>query len=302
VNVLVTGATGFIGTALVRRLAAAGHTVTALSRSPERHAGKLPELAAVHAWQLLEGPPRPEVFEGVDAVVHLAGEPVDGRWTERKKRAIRETRELGTRNLVTGLLAAPTPPPVLVSMSAIGIYGQRGDEEVTEDTPPGSDFLAGVVRAWEAEAERATTGGVRVVVLRTGLVFGRGGGSFERLLRPARLGVGGPLGGGRQWWSWVHLDDVAGAFVHALEHDDVRGPLNVTAPNPQRQRDVAKALGRALHRPAFLPAPAFALRLVLGEFSGEVLGSNRVLPRRTEASGYRFEHPDLDEALRDLLA
>jgi uncharacterized protein (TIGR01777 family) len=301
VNILVTGATGFIGSALVRRLTAAGHTVSALSRSPERQAGSGTELTAVHAWQPLEGPPRPEVFAGIDAVVHLAGEPVDGRWTEKKKRAIRESRELGTRNLVTGMLAAPTPPPVLVSMSAIGIYGQRGDEEVTEETPPGDDFLAGVARAWEAEAERAGTGGVRVVVLRNGLVFGRGGGAFERLLLPARLGAGGPLGGGRQWWSWVHLDDVVGVIVHALEHDDVRGPLNVTAPNPQRQRDVAKALGRVLHRPAFLPAPAFALRLVLGEFSKEVLGSIRVLPRRTEASGYRFAHPDLDEALRDLL-
>jgi uncharacterized protein (TIGR01777 family) len=207
----------------------------------------------------------------------------------------------GTRNLVTGMLAAPTPPRVLVSMSAIGYYGQRGDQEVTEDTPPGDDFLAGVASAWEAEAERATTGGVRVAVLRNGLVFGRGGGAFERMLTPARLGLGGPLGGGRQWWSWVHLDDVLGVIRHALAHDEVRGPLNVVSPTPQRQREVAKALGRVLHRPAIVPAPAFALKLIFGEFSREVLGSIRVLPERTEATGYRFAYPQLEPALRDLV-
>ena len=296
-RILVTGATGFIGRALVPALSADGHTVVALSRSPDPQ----PHVERVHVWRLLEGPPPPEALEGVDAVVHLAAENAQGRWTDAKRRAIRESRELGTRHLVDGLLAAATPPKVLVSAGAIGVYGRHGDDEVTEETPPGDDFLADVARAWEAEAERAATGGIRVVVLRTGIVLGRGGGALQRMLLPARLGANGPLGGGRQWWSWIHMDDVLGLFQHALARDDVSGPLNGTAPHPVRQRDFAKALGRVLHRPAFLPAPTFALRLVFGEFATEILGSLRVLPRRTEASGYRFRQPELEAALRDLL-
>lgn len=296
-RILVTGATGLIGRALVPALRADGHTIVALSRSPDPQPG----VERVHVWRSLEGPPPAEALEGVDAVVHLAAENVQGRWNDAKKRAIRDSRELGTRHLVDGLLAAATPPRVLVSASAIGVYGRHGDDEVTEEAPPGDDFLADVARVWEVEAERAATGGIRVVVVRNGIVLGRNGGALKRMLLPARLGANGPLGGGRQWWSWIHMEDTLGLFRHALTQDDLSGPLNGTAPHPVRQRDFARALGRVLHRPSFLPAPTFALRLVFGEFATEILGSIRVLPRRAEASGYRFQHPELEAALRDLL-
>jgi uncharacterized protein (TIGR01777 family) len=300
VKILVTGATGFIGSRLVDALVRDGHTVTALSRDPESARRRLPALAGAHPWGPLDGPPPPAAYEGVDAVVHLAAEPVNGRWTQAKRRRIRDTRVLGTRYLVDGLLAASPRPRVLVSASAIGVYGPRGEEEVTEETPPGSDWLSGVAREWEAEAERAASQDVRVVVLRNGLVLGSGGAAYNRLLLATKLFVGGPLGGGRQWWSWVHVDDVVGMFCFALAEDSLAGAVNVTAPHPARQRDVARALGKALRRPSFVPAPAFALRIVLGAFAREVLGSIRVLPVRAQRAGYRFRHPELGGAIRDL--
>ncbi len=299
-KILVTGATGFIGSRLVDALVRDGHTVTALSRDPESARRRLPALAGAHPWGPLDGPPPPAAYEGVDAVVHLAAEPVNGRWTQAKRRRIRDTRVLGTRYVVDGLLAASPRPRVLVSASAIGVYGPRGEEEVSEETPPGSDWLSGVAREWEAEAERAAGHDVRVVVLRNGIVLGSGGPAFNRLLLATKLFVGGPLGGGRQWWSWVHVDDVVGMFCFALAEDSLAGAVNVTAPHPARQRDVARALGKALRRPSFVPAPAFALRIVLGAFAREVLGSIRVLPVRAQRAGYRFRHPELGGAIRDL--
>ena len=302
-RVLLTGATGFVGRALTHTLAERGDQCVALTRDPARARTALSELADAYAWNPPEGPPPAVAFEGVDAVVNLMGESVVGRWTSEKRRAVLETRESGTRNLVLGMqnaAGAGAAPPVLVSASACGYYGDRGDEELTEDAPPGDSFLSGVCVRWEAAASPASAAGTRVVLLRTGMVAGRGGGFLTPLARLTRFGLGGPAGSGRQWWPWVHLDDVVGLILHALDNETVQGPLNVCAPEPARQREVAQALGSVLRRPAFMPAPTFALRLALGEFATELLNSRRTLPAAALASGYAFRYPDLPAALRDI--
>ena len=299
-RVLITGATGFVGRALVHALLERGDQRVALTRDPTRARMSLPGLAQTYAWHPLEGPPPAEAFEGVDAVVNLAGESVAGRWTAKKRRAILETRETGTRNLVQGM--RQTTVRVLVNASASGYYGNRGEEELTEDAAPGEGFLADVCVRWEGAASEASSSGARVVLLRTGLVAGRGGGFLAPLSRLTRLGLSGPVASGRQWWPWVHVDDVVGLILHALDNERVQGPVNVCTPEPARQRDVAKALGSVLRRPALTPAPAFALRLALGGFASELLNSRRVLPAAALASGYAFRHPDLDAALRDIYA
>ena len=253
-RVLITGATGFVGRALVHALLERGDQRVALTRDPTRARMSLPGLAQTYAWHPLEGPPPAEAFEGVDAVVNLAGESVAGRWTAKKRRAILETRETGTRNLVQGM--RQTTVRVLVNASASGYYGNRGEEELTEDAAPGEGFLADVCVRWEGAASEASSSGARVVLLRTGLVAGRGGGFLAPLSRLTRLGLSGPVASGRQWWPWVHVDDVGGLILHALDNERVQGPVNVCTPEPARQRDVAKALGSVLRRPALTPAPA----------------------------------------------
>ena len=299
-RVLITGATGFVGRALVHALLERGDQRVALTRDPTRARMSLPGLAQTYAWHPLEGPPPAEAFEGVDAVVNLAGESVAGRWMAKKRRAILETRETGTRNLVQGM--RQTTVRVLVNASASGYYGNRGEEELTEDAAPGEGFLADVCVRWEGAASEASSSGARVVLLRTGLVAGRGGGFLAPLSRLTRLGLSGPVASGRQWWPWVHVDDVVGLILHALDNERVQGPVNVCTPEPARQRDVAKALGSVLRRPALTPAPAFALRLALGGFAAELLSSRRALPAAALAFGYAFRHPDLDAALRDIYA
>ncbi len=301
-RVLITGATGFVGRRLCDVLAVAGHELVALSRNPEAAKSVVPQLAAAHTWDPLAGPASKAAFESIDAVVHLAGENVAGRWTARKMQAIRDTRELGTRYLVDSIAAADSRPQVLVSASAIGYYGDRGDEELTEASGPGADFLAEVCRAWEQEARRVEDLGVRLVRLRIGVVVGAGGGALEAMLLPFKMGVGGPMGSGRQWWSWVHRDDLVAIIRLALENGSLEGTFNATSPRPTRQKEFGKVLGKALRRPAFLPTPAFALKLALGGFSTELLASKRVRPARLQESGFEFQYAELEPALREALS
>ncbi|UCF68278.1 MAG: TIGR01777 family oxidoreductase [Acidobacteriota bacterium] len=298
-KVLVTGATGFLGQRLCSVLRERGHQICVLSRDPSAARQLLGDLAGAHPW-MPQAPPPKQALTSVDAVIHLAGETVNGRWTADKKRAIRDSRVHGTRHLVRGLEISGAHPKVLVSASAIGYYGDRQDEKLDEDSSPGNDFLAQVCIEWEREAAAARRLGLRVVPVRLGVVLGRGGGALQEMLTPFRLGLGGPLGSGQQWWSWVHIDDAVGILLHALGVE-ANGALNATAPTAERQRDFAKTLGRVLGRPTVIPTPGFALRLALGGFAAELLSSKRVLPRRTERLGYEFRYPQLEPALRGLL-
>ncbi len=297
---LITGATGFIGRALSHRLQQNGHEVWALSRSGGAATKSIPAITRAFAWDPLGESPPAAAFEGVEAVVHLAGEPVSGRWTTQKRQAIEESRVVGTASLVAALADLPERPRIMASSSAIGYYGDRGDEPLTEASRGGDDFLAQVSQEWEAAARDAEGLGVTVVRFRTGIVLGRGGGALKEMLLPAKLGLGGPLGSGKQWWSWIHLHDAVGVIEHALTLR-ASTALNNTAPVPVRQKEFAWELGRALHRPAFVPAPAFALKLALGGFAVELLSSKQVLPEATRASGYEFRFPELRPALADLI-
>ena len=299
-RVLLTGASGYVGRRLTPILVDAGHAVRALSRDPA--STRLhPTIARSFPWQPLASPPPSEALEGVDAVIHLAGESVRGRWNSAKKQAIHDTRVTGTANLVAGILAASPRPTTLISASAVGYYGlDSGDDLLTEDSRPGTDFVSEVGVGWEQATEPARAAGLRVVLLRTSLILGDEG-ALPALLPSARLGLGGPVAGGRQWWSWVHQDDLTGLILHALTNGSLSGPLNLTAPGPVRQRDFARALGRVLRRPAFMPLPAFALRLIIGEFADGIIHGARLSSDKATASGYTFKFPELEPALRDLL-
>jgi uncharacterized protein (TIGR01777 family) len=300
-NILITGATGFVGRRLCEMLHQAGHTVRALSRDSVAAKQRVPLLKEVFPWNPLQELPPLQAFEGCDAIINLAGESIAGRWTAPKKQLIRDSRVLGTKNLVNALAQLSSRPKVLISASAIGYYGDRGEETLTEDAAPGSDFLAQVCRDWENEALKAESLGMRVVRLRIGLVLGRGGGTLQALLPLFRVGLGGPLGSGRQWWSWIHRDDLCRLIVQILANENVSGPVNATAPQPVRQKEFAQVLGRVLRRPAFLPTPAFALKIALGEFADGILASQRALPRRAQEMGYRFQFEELEGALREIL-
>jgi uncharacterized protein len=299
-RVTVTGATGLIGPRLVARLKDRGDEVTVLSRAPDR-AGDQLGVEAV-AWDPMAGPAPAEALNGRDGVVHLAGEPVAQRWNGPAKQRIRDSRETGTRNLVEGLSAADPRPRVLASASGMDYYGARGDEEVAEDEPAADEFLAQVCVAWEAEAQRAEELGVRVARLRTGVVLSAEGGALAKMLPPFKLGAGGPVAGGRQWMPWIHLDDIAGMYLAALEDDRWSGPVNAATPTPVTNREFSKALGRALHRPAVAPVPELALRVLYGEMAEIITSGRRAIPKRALELGYAYEHPDLDEALRSALA
>jgi uncharacterized protein (TIGR01777 family) len=299
-RVTVTGATGRVGGALVGALLARGDEVTVLSRSPDK-ARRALGVDAV-AWNpVAESAPRAGL-DGRDAVVHLAGEDVAQRWTDDAKRRILESRENGTRNLVAGLRESDPRPRVLVSASAVGWYGPRGDERVAEDQPAGSDFLAEVVTAWEREADRATDLGLRVVEVRTGVVLDKDGGALSKMLPFFKLGIGGPVAGGKQYLPWIHLDDIVGIYLAALDGRDWTGPVNATAPEPATNKDFSHALGRAIHRPALAPVPGLAVKALYGDMAEMVTAGQRAVPQRALDLGYRFRHPDLDEALRSALA
>lgn len=299
-NILVTGATGFIGTKICRALTLQKHCVTALSRDAQAARKKVPELIDAYTWDPVAGPAPCDALDGVEAVINLLGETVVGRWTSAKKKAIRESRVLGTRNLVTSLGRVSPKPRILISASAIGYYGDRGDEKLAESSAPGQGFLASLGQAWEAEARKAEDYGICVSRLRIGVVLASGGGALGAMLLPFQLGLGGALGSGQQWWSWIHCDDLVGLVGHLLE-STYPSVVNGVAPSPVSQREFSRVLGRVLSRPAFLPAPAFALRLALGGFATELLSSKRVLPAAAERLGYTFHHPDLENALRNVL-
>ena len=301
-KVLVTGATGTIGKAVCDALTARGDQVVGLSRDPEK-AKQVDPSVNWHAWNpSLERPPE-EVFDGVDGVINLVGEPINQRWTDEAKKRILESRETATRNLVAAMLAAPRTPPVLVSQSAVGYYGDRGDRVVDESTPAGSTFDAKVCVAWEAAAEEARAGGVRLVIMRTGLLLTKDAGLLAELLLPFKLGVGGPVAGGRNYMPWISLADEVGLLLWGLDTQAASGVYNACAPNPVTNREFSKSLGRALKRPAIMPVPKFAVKLRLGGELGEVAtGGQRALPRRAQDEGYVFRFPEIDAAMQDALA
>jgi uncharacterized protein len=297
---LVTGATGFIGPQLLSRL----EQKVVLTRKVEQAKQKLrtynPEF---FAWDAELQPPPAVAFAGVETVFHLAGDPVaEGRWTTAKKQKLRDSRILGTRNLLATLAQLPQKPKVLVSASAVGFYGDRAEQILDESAAPGQGFLADLCRDWEAEAAAAEKLGIRVVQVRIGIVLGAGGGALGKMLLPFQLGLGSPLGSGRQYMPWIHVHDLVDLMVFAAEHENVRGPINGTSPNPVTNYEFTKSLGRALGRPTFFPpVPGFALRLMLGEFGDILLHSQRAIPRAALNAGYHFAFEHVETALRDVL-
>ncbi len=302
-RVLITGATGTLGLALADALTARDDQVVALSRDPERGQRVLGEGVEVHAWPDPEGASPPaEALAGADAVVNLLGEPVAQRWSQDAKRRIRDSRVVSTRMLVGGLVALPPDgrPRTLISQSATGYYGARADAALDEQASPGHDFLAEVTAAWEAEAAAAGDA-MRVVCTRTGVVLSPSGGALAKMLPFFKLGIGGPVAGGRQYVPWIHLDDVVGGLVHCLDHEAASGPVNLTAPNPVTNAELSRALGHALGRPAVLPVPAVAIKLLYGEMAEIVTTGQRAIPVRLRDTGYTFRHPEIGPALQDVL-
>jgi uncharacterized protein len=291
-RVAITGATGLIGTGIVRRLEEAGDQTIRLTRRP-------PTSTVTQAqWSIEEGLVNPSRLEGAYGVIHLAGESIVGRWSEDKKRRIRDSRVKGTRKLCQDLAALSDKPAVLVCASATGYYGDRGDEVLDEASAPGEGFLADVCKEWESATSPAAEAGIRVVNVRTGVVIAREGGALANMLLPFKAGVGGKVGSGKQYWSWISLDDITGVFVKALNDESISGPLNGTSPNPVTNAEFTRVLGEVLHRPTILPLPGFAARMVLGQMADDLLlASARVLPRGLQTSGYTFEYPELRACL-----
>jgi len=294
-NIGISGASGLIGRSFCRLMRNGGHQLRIFGRTAV-------EGLPVSSWDLFQGPPDLRALEGLDAFVHLAGTPIaEGRWTAQRKRLIRESRITGTRNLVEGLLKLSNPPKVLVSASAVGFYGDRGDEVLAEESSPGNGFLPEVCVAWEAEAFRAGNAGIRVVTLRTGIVLATDGGALAKMLPPFRIGAGGRLGSGSQFMPWIHLDDETSLLGWAVENPNIVGPMNAVAPNPVTNREFVRELSRALKRPAWIPVPSAALRIALGEMADLLLEGQRVVPRKAVEAGFSFRFPRLREAISALL-
>lgn len=295
-KVLITGASGLIGSALVPLLTASGYTVGRLVRNKSKI-----NVGDVY-WSPVNGELDPVRLEGIDAVIHLAGETISERWTAAKKVRIRESRVIGTRLLAERLSATKYPPQVFISSSAIGYYGNRGSETLTEASAPGTDFLGKICQEWEDATAPAERSGIQVVHIRTGIVLSKKGGALAKMLPAFKLGVAGKLGTGDQFMSWVDIDDLLAIFLYALNNTQARGPINAVAPNPVTNAEFTKTLGHVLHRPTIFPVPAFAIRLLFGEMGQELLlGSTRVLPGKLTAAGFIFKHPNLEESLRHVL-
>lgn len=293
-RILISGASGLIGTALIHALEKRGDQVIRLIR-------RTPQSESEMQWDPMQTVPA-NLISGFDAVVHLSGETVAGRWTERKKKAIRESRVGSTSNLASALAKAEKPPATFICASAIGYYGNRGDEVLTEESPSGQGFLAEVSREWEQASQLAAQAGIRVVNLRIGVVLSRDGGALKQMLLPFRLGLGGRIGSGRQWFSWIHIDDLVAAVLHILQTAQLRGPVDMVSPNPVTNAEFTKELAKAVSRPAIFPVPAFIVRLAFGEFAEEgLLASARVVPRKLIESGFCFQYPELQAVLADLL-
>lgn len=292
-KILITGATGLIGTRMQETLREAGHELLLASR-------KAPKNDSYVQWDINNGFAEPEKLEGIDAVVHLAGENLNGRWTDAKKKAIRDSRVLGTRNVVDAISDLKQRPRVLVSSSAIGFYGDRGDDLMTETSSPGKGFLPEVCREWEAEARRAEDAGIRTVLLRAGIVLSKDGGALGTMLTPFKFGLGGVVGGGNQWMSWISLDDHVAVIKYALENETVRGAVNSVSPNPATNEQFVKTLGEVISRPTIIPVPEFAVHLAFGEMGDTLLlDSIRAVPKRLEGAGFEFKFPDLKKALEN---
>jgi uncharacterized protein len=302
-RVLITGATGTIGLAVADALRARGDQVVALSRDPERGQRVLSDGAEVHGWADPVGEPPPAAaLRGVGGVVHLLGEPIAQRWSDDAKQRIHDSRIKSTQQLVQGLTSLPDGerPGVLVSQSAVGYYGSRGDEPLDEQSSPGHDFLAEIVVEWERAA--AAPGGMRVALTRTGVVLSPSGGALAKMLPFFKLGVGGPVAGGKQYVPWIHLDDVVGGLIRCLDDGAASGPVNLTAPRPVTNAELSRALGHVLGRPAILPVPGLAVKLLYGEMAEIVTGGQRALPARLSELGYGFRHPEIESALADVLS
>ena len=294
-RVVVTGGTGFLGRALVAALRGRGDEAVVVSRAPS--GARLPSGATAVSWADLAS-----AVDGADAVANLAGETIAQRWTDAARARIAGSRSEAAERVGAALRSAKRRPAVLANASAVGFYGDRGDEELTEESPAGRGFLAETTLAWEEAARRAAPVGIRLVLLRTGVVLGEEGGALAKMLLPFRLGLGGPLGSGRQWMPWIHRDDLVGLLLAALDDARYEGPVNATAPSPVPMKEFAATLGKVLRRPAIAPAPAFAIRAAMGEMAALVLDGQRVLPAKATALGFRFRFPALEPALRDLLA
>lgn len=299
-KILMTGGTGFVGTQLTSRLTQDGHELTILSRSAKR-SGELPRGISYLQGDPTQKGPWQEAIKTHDAVINLAGASIFAKWTEEHKKAIRESRVSTTRNIVEGIPSHSQEPFRLFSTSAVGYYGFCGDEELTEDSPSGNDFLAQIAKEWEDEALKAKEKGARVIITRFGIVMGEKGGALSQMIPLFKKYIGGPIGSGKQWFSWVHIKDLLEAFAFLMKHPEISGPVNVCAPNPVRNKDLGKALGKVLHRPSFMPAPGFMVKLVLGEFGSVILEGQRVIPKRLLESGFAFQYPDIEKALMSIV-
>jgi uncharacterized protein (TIGR01777 family) len=299
-KILMTGGTGFVGKQLTSRFVQDGNEVTILTRSL-KGSGAPPQGVSYLQGDPSQKGPWQKAIKDHDTVINLAGASIFSRWSEEYKKLIRESRIFTTQNIVEGIPSRADNKFTFFSTSAVGYYGFHGDEELDEESPPGNDFLARMAVEWEAEALKAKDKGARVVITRFGIVLGEKGGAIGQMIPLFKKYVGGPIGSGRQWFSWVHIKDLAETFAFLIKYPEISGPVNVCSPNPVKNKDLAKALGKALHRPSFLPAPGFMIKLVLGEFGSVILEGQRVLPRRLLKHGFNFQYPDIEKALKSII-